>query len=135
MGKSKNISFMESYILLERAADQLMKRKGGGISAYISALERQKLNTGAADTLKFLKKCRIVRNKLAHDPGALKSNSEISKSETKRIKKLTTAMKSEKDPLSKLLKKKKAGAFKLKLVIIIMTVAALAIAAVMLINK
>ncbi len=132
MSKSKNISFIENYILLERAADGLMRKTGGGISSYISALERQKLNTGAAETLRFLKKCRIVRNKLAHDPGALKDNNEITKKDTKRIIKLTAAIKSQKDPLSKILKKKKRLPLKIKAAIVAAAAVLLSVCAVIL---
>ncbi len=106
MKRGKNLSFLENYILLERAADNLMK-KGGGVGAYIAALERQKLDTGAADTLKFLKKSKSVRNRLAHDPGAIKETSDITSSDIKRIKKLTALIKKGKDPLSRIEKNKK----------------------------
>ncbi len=127
MSKSKNISFIENYILLERAADAIMKRTGGGVSAYITALERQKLNTGAAESLKFLKKCRTVRNKLAHDPGALKDSAEISRADIKRLGKLTEAMKKSSDPLSKILRKKEGSVKKIKVILFAAAVAALAV--------
>lgn len=135
MSKSKNLSFMEEYILLEAAANGLMKKKSGGVSAYISALEGQNLDTGAAETLNLLKKCRSVRNKLAHDPGALRGNSEITKDDVKRIKKLTAKINKGRDPLSLRFKSKKRRAEKIKLAILAIAVISLVIAALILYKR
>lgn len=135
MRRSKNLGFMEEYILLEAAANKLMGRNGGGLSRYIAELEHQDLDTGAADTVKLLKKCRAVRNKLAHDPGALRGNSEITKSDIKKIKKLTSLMKKKRDPLSLRLKSKKKRAAKIKLAILAVAVISLVLAALILYNK
>ena len=125
MGKAKNVSFIESYISFERAADNVTKRKGGGVSAYIDAIERQKPDASAQSTLKFLKRCRIVRNKLAHDVGALKSNSEISRSDTKKLRKLTSQISKGKDPLSRLIRKRARRAFSRRMAVILLAIAAI----------
>ena len=82
-----------------------MNKKSSGVSAYISELEALTLDADAKKTLKLLKKCRFVRNKLAHDPGALKSNDEITNDDVRFIKKLTSEIQRRRDPLSRLLNK------------------------------
>ena len=135
MSRSKNVSFMESYISLENAADAATGKKGGGVSAYIMELERQKLNTGAKETLKNLKKYRSIRNKLAHDSGALKHSTEIRSSDIRAVKKLTSKIKSFTDPLSRLRRKRNALALKIKLAIFICALFILAITAFVLIKE
>lgn len=134
MGKSRNLTFMEQYIILEATANELMSKKSGGISSYITELERQKLDTGA-DTVALLKKCRAVRNKLAHDPGALRANSEITASDIKEIKHLTSRIKKRRDPLSVCLKGQKKRAAKVKLAIVVIAAISLVIAALMLYKR
>ena len=135
MSKSKNVSLMESYILLENEANRLMKTNRSGVSAYIAALEGQQRDPAADSTLIFLKKCRHVRNKLAHDPGALKSNTEITSDDVRRIKKLTEQMKLGKDPLSKLLKKSPSALSTVKLVLLCAAVIAFIVIAIILYNR
>ncbi len=126
---------MENYILLDCAASELMK-KSSGICTYITALERQKLDTGASETLIFLKKCKSARNKLAHDPGAIKENAEITRKDIAKIKKLTSLMKKSKDPLSRIVKKKKADkAKKIKTALFVLSVAVLVAVAIILNKK
>lgn len=130
MSKGTNVKFIEKYIILENTANALMNKKSSGVSAYISELETLTLDSNAKETLKLLKKCRFVRNKLAHDPGALKNNSEITKDDVKFIKKLTSDMQKRKDPLSRLLNGSSAFSSKIKAIIALAAVAAVIIAAV-----
>ena len=106
MGKSRNIDFMQKYMLLEKEANELMGVKHGGVSAYIAALEEKNGAPGVKEALKMLKKCRHVRNCLAHDPGALKTNDEITRIDVAFIKSLTGDIKRQKDPLSKAMNKR-----------------------------
>lgn len=135
MSRSKNVSFMESYILLENASDTVTGKRGGGVSAYIFELERQKLDTGAEETLKYLKRYRSIRNKLAHDSGALKTSTEIGSADIKRINRLTSKIKKYADPLSRLRRKRSSFSMKLKLGVLISAIAILGITAFFLIKE
>ncbi len=130
MSKGTNVKFIEKYIILENAANVLMNKKSSGVSAYISELETLALDASAKETLKLLKKCRFVRNKLAHDPGALKSNGEITNDDIRFIKKLTSDMQRRRDPLSRLLNPSRSSASKIKAIISLAAVAAVIIAAI-----
>ncbi|MBR2466403.1 MAG: hypothetical protein IKB38_05690 [Clostridia bacterium] len=130
MSKGTNVKFIEKYIILENAANALMNKKSSGVSAYISELESLTLDADAKKTLKLLKKCRFVRNKLAHDPGALKSNDEITNDDVRFIKKLTSDIQRRRDPLSRLLNKAPSSAAKIKAIISLAAVAAVIIAAI-----
>ncbi len=130
MSKGTNVKFIEKYIILENAANVLMNKKSSGVSAYISELESLTLDADAKKTLKLLKKCRFVRNKLAHDPGALKSNDEITNDDVRFIKKLTSDIQRRRDPLSRLLNKAPSSAAKIKAIISLAAVAAVIIAAI-----
>ena len=125
MGKSRNIDFMQKYMLLEKEANELMGVKHGGVSAYISALEENPATPAAREAVKILKKCRHVRNQLAHDPGAIKTNDEIERIDVAFIKSLTYDIKKQKDPLSKIQNKRGKNAIPSLVIAAVILVAAI----------
>ena len=101
MGKAQNIRFIEEYIATDEALGRHPLNKKGGIGGYIEALEAKKLNTGGTKTLVFLKRCKDVRNRLTHSPGAIRDLDKLTRSDIRRLRVLRRDLLRGKDPLSK----------------------------------
>ena len=132
MGKKLNVRFMEEYIKLDTACCVKFGIKSNGTSEYISRLYNTRLAPDRDATLESLVEYRNVRNRLAHEDGAMSQSSEIAKKDIKWVKKFTRSVKKSRDPISVYLKKARSRAAfrKLKItlaLIILIALAALAV--------
>ena len=128
MGKKLNVRFMEKYIKLDTACCLKFGIKTSGVSEYISRLYNTRLAPGRDETLAELVKYRDIRNRLAHEEGALSQTSEIKKADVRWVKKFTRAVERKRDSISLYLKKAKSRATLRKLKITILALLLLAAA-------
>ena len=100
MGKKSNTDFLAAYIELDTACAELLGVKRGGITEYINKLKEAKGAPQGNEVLSKLISYRKVRNKLAHEDGALNGITEIEKGDLKWIQNFTKTVSKKKDPIS-----------------------------------
>ena len=128
MGKKLNVRFMEEYIKLDAACCFKFGIKANGVSEYISRLYNTRLAPGRDGVLEQLVKYRSIRNRLAHEEGAMSQTSELNKKDVRWVKKFTRIVKRSTDPISTYLKRAKSRAAFRKVKIVFFTVLFLALA-------
>ncbi len=132
MNNSKmNQNFLAAYINLDRACADKLDTKTG-VTEYINKLTNMRYASGRDDILPRLINYRKLRNRIAHEPGAMKDIDNISKEDISWLKSLERNIRRGKDPVSKYLKRAGVGDKKRALVrtAILSAVALLAVAAI-----
>lgn len=95
-----NISFLTAYIELDKTCCRRFGIQSGGVSNYINKLVYERQVPEREEILPRLIRYRNLRNKLAHDEGALNGITEIVKSDLKWLASFSKAVAKKKDPLS-----------------------------------
>ena len=133
MGKRQNQSFLVNYIKLDKACSDMLEIKSGGVSEYINKIGASSIPE-RKELMSRLVKYRGIRNKLAHEVGALDKMSEINGEDIKWVKSFEKSVSSGRDPYSlyqkKLRKSTKGYKAKRALVIFLVLVVIAAAAAV-----
>ena len=107
--RKTNEKFLERFIGLETTCAKKFDVLTAGVTEYISRLNSAKAANGRDETLRQLNKYRSLRNRMVHEPGALKSMAEINKTDLKWLKKFEKRVRRNKDPLSRFYKKQKTS--------------------------
>ena len=135
MSKKRNTEFLEAYVAFETVCSEKFGLRSGGATEYINRLIKY---TGAPERDSVLPKLvnyRNIRNRMAHENGALAKINDIDSSDVRWLKKFAKKIVRKKDPIS--LYERKGKNFKLRkfigvlvtiLACIAATVVALAIA-------
>lgn len=101
MGKKRlNSLFLEAYAELDKQCAALFEMYSGGVNEYINTLMISRYIYGRDDLVTRLVKYKGIRNRLAHEPGALKSDLGVTKEDIKWIKKFSKKVYKGKDPIS-----------------------------------
>ena len=100
-----NNAFLNAYIELDKICCQKFGVVSGGITDYINRLINARFAPGRDDVLPRLVQYRNIRNRMAHEAGALQSITEITKSDLKWINEFVKLMEKKADPISLYLKK------------------------------
>ncbi len=128
-----NQKFLGEYLELDKALCGKLDTKTG-VTEYINKLTAAKYAPGRDNALHRLTKYRAIRNRIAHEPGALKDINNITKDDILWVKSFKkTAMKG-KDPLSIYLKRASDRATKraFKRTLVLVSAAAFVLALVLL---
>lgn len=127
MSKKINVSFLEAYVKLECACNEKFSVQSGGVSEYISRLYSTRLAPGRDEALPTLVRYRDLRNRLAHESGALENSSDLKMSDVKWVKRFAKDVERKNDPISAYLRraKKRAAFRKAKIVALTVIVVAL----------
>ena len=130
MNNSKiNQAFLCAYIDLDKACAEKLDTKSG-ITDYIKKLTDTRYAPGRENALHRLVKYRSIRNRIAHEPGAIKNIDTVTKADVVWLKGFFKEVKRGKDPVSLYLKaaSKRAGRGALKRTLILAAIAVLAVA-------
>ena len=100
MINKNNISFLTAYIELDKACCHRFGIKSGGVSMYINKLVQERMIPEREEVLPRLIRYRNLRNKLAHDEGAISNITEIEKSDLKWIQNFNKNVSKKKDPIT-----------------------------------
>ena len=100
-----NEAFLDSYIEMDKLCCHKFGISSGGVTDYINRLINARFAPGRDDTLSRLIKYRNVRNKIAHESGALENLDEIAKSDLKWLAGFKKALDKKRDPFSAYLRK------------------------------
>ena len=98
MGRRTNLKFLKIYLTLDKV---LCDRHISGVSEYISRLDDARYAERREEVLKHLLRYRSIRNRLAHEPGALDSIKSISSGDIKWIKRFLRDLRRGRDPVSR----------------------------------
>ena len=130
-----NVSFLTAYIELDKICCRRFGIQSGGVSTYINKLVNERFIPEREEILPRLIRYRTLRNKLAHEDGALNGITEIEKSDLKWIESFSKTVSKKKDPISLyegradryVRGKKIANIFKIVLVVLLAIAAAVAL--------
>ena len=112
MSKKRNTEFLEAYIAFEAICTEKFGLRNGGATEYINNLIRY---TGAPKRDSILPKLvsyRNIRNRMAHENGALTKIKDIGASDVRWLKKFTKLVVRKKDPVSIAMLKASRGSSK-----------------------
>ncbi len=104
-----NQAFLAAYIDLDKTCAEKLDTKTG-VTEYINKLTNMRYASGRDEILPRLINYRRLRNRIAHEPGAMKDIDNIAKEDISWLKALDKSIKKGKDPVSKYLKKAGVGA-------------------------
>lgn len=100
MGKKTNTDFLAAFIELENACNSLLGCRRSGVTEYINRLKESDSVSGGDAALKKLLKYRKIRNKLAHEEGALSEVNDVDSSDVKWLKSFAKDVERGRDPIS-----------------------------------
>lgn len=105
MGKRVNDLFLENYIRLDHECSEKLGTVTGGVTEYINKLNGAKYVTGKDEVLPRLVRYRNLRNRFAHEPGAIRKIDELNASDVRWVIRFKREIKRNRDPLSRYLRK------------------------------
>ena len=108
MGKRINESFLASFNELDKRCCEKFGIVSGGVTEYINRLNNARFAPGRDEALPKLVRLRNIRNKMVHEPGALRKLAEITKADIAWVKHFDRNVARRKDPISLYLKKARA---------------------------
>ena len=126
MSKKTNTEFLTAFIELETACDSMLGCKRSGVTEYINRLNNFGSIPGKSEILPKLIFYRKIRNKIAHESGALTELRDVDKSDVRWLKNFKRDVEKRRDPISK--NERSAFGKKLKLIAILSAVALVLIA-------
>lgn len=107
MGLKSNTNFLNAYIELDKACCEQFGIARGGVTEYINRLIDMRYAPDRDEVLPKLVKYRNIRNRMAHDEGALKSISDIAKADAVWLTHMAKNIAKGKDPVSRYVKRAK----------------------------
>jgi hypothetical protein len=105
LGKRLNHSFLEVYKELDRDCCEKFGVTTGGVTEYVNRLNNARFAPDRDDVLPRLVRYRNIRNKFAHDVGAIRKSDEISKADIKWVRGFNKDILKKRDPISVYLRK------------------------------
>ena len=124
-----NSLFLNSYIELDKICSQKFGKATGGVTEYINRLVNSRFAPMRDEVLPRLVKYRNVRNRIAHEEGALGQINEITKLDLKWLDAFKHDLIKKRDPISVYLRKARKYAKRRRAKRIIITVLLILIAA------
>lgn len=100
MGKRINESFISKYAELEKNCCIRFGVASGGVTEYINRLNNARFAPGREEVLPRLVRYRNLRNKIAHEVGALRKINEIKKEDITWLKKFNKDVLKKRDPIA-----------------------------------
>ena len=107
LSKRLNEKFLDCYMVTDRLCCSKFGIAVGGVTEYINRLNNAKNIYGRDGILPKLVRYRSIRNKFAHEAGAIRRSDEISRADIKWIKSFNKELIRKKDPVSVYLKRER----------------------------
>ncbi len=105
MSNKYNSAFLNSYIELDKVCCNKFGIVTGGITEYVNRLINARYAPEREQVLPRLVRYRNIRNRIAHEAGALQSIDEIGKSDVSWIAAFIKDIEKKRDPISLYLRK------------------------------
>ena len=134
MSKKSNVNFLNTFLELDKLCCEKFGIVSGGVTEYITRLNNARFAPNRDEVLPRLNRYRNLRNRFAHEPGAIKKTEDLSKDDIKWLTRFRKDVQKKRDPISKYLRKARRYAFRkrLKKFLIIFGIIGIAVAAVVL---
>ena len=129
VGRRINEKFLTCYMSIDKICCDKFGIATGGVTEYINRLNNARFAPGRDDVLPRLVRYRNLRNKFAHEVGALRRVDELAKVDIKWLRAFEKDLTKKRDPISVYLKKTRRYARRRKLRRAFYAVAAISIAA------
>ena len=100
MSKKINTDFLTAYIELEASCNVLLGTRRGGVTEYINRLMGLRSAPNREDILPKLINYRNIRNRIAHENGALSNLKIVDKGDIRWIKDFAKKIQKRRDPIS-----------------------------------
>ena len=100
MRKKKNTEFLEAYVEFETVCCGMFGSRSGGATEYINILIKEHSIPKRESILPKLVSYRNIRNRMAHEEGALSKIKEIDASDVRWLEKFAKSVSRQKDPVS-----------------------------------
>ena len=108
MSKRINESFLNAFALLDKRCCEIFGLPNGGVTEYINRLNNARFAPRRDEVLPRLVKYRNLRNKMVHEPLAVRKSADITKADIKWVKRFERDVFRKKDPIAVYLKKARA---------------------------
>ncbi len=105
MSHKHNSAFLNSYIELDKICCHKFGIVTGGITEYVNRLINTRYAPEREQVLPRLVRYRNIRNRIAHEAGALQSIDEVGKSDVRWIQSFISDIEKRRDPISLYLRK------------------------------
>ena len=105
MSKKYNSAFLNAYIELDKICCHKFGIVTGGITEYINRLINARYAPEREAILPRLVRYRNIRNRIAHEVGALQSIDELSKADIRWLEDFIRSIEKKKDPITQYLRK------------------------------
>ncbi len=105
MGHRYNSAFLNSYIELDKICCHKFGVVTGGITEYVNRLINARYAPDREQVLPRLVRYRNIRNRIAHEAGALQSIDEVGKSDVRWLSAFIKDIEKKRDPISLYLRK------------------------------
>lgn len=105
MAKKANTAFLNSFIELDKICCLKFGTVSGGVTEYINRLINARFAPGRDEVVARLVKYRNIRNRIAHEEGALDNIKEINKLDLRWLDSFKRDLNKKKDPISVYLRK------------------------------
>ena len=105
MSSKYNSGFLNSYIELDKICCHKFGIVTGGITEYVNRLINAKYAPDREQVLPRLVRYRNIRNRIAHEAGALQNLDEITKADVRWISEFIDDIEKKRDPISLYLRK------------------------------
>ena len=100
MSLKVNSTFLEAFIELDNSCKERFGFSRNGVTEYIKRLNECRSDPDVKEILPTLIKYRHIRNRLAHEDGALSMDNDIGKADIAWLKQMAKKIAKGKDPLS-----------------------------------
>ena len=105
MGKKFNSAFLNAYIELDKMCCHKFGKVTGGITEYINRLINARFAPEREQVLPRLVRYRNIRNRIAHEAGALQNIDELTRSDVKWLEDFVKDIEKKRDPITLYLRK------------------------------
>lgn len=122
-----NEKFLNAFIEVDKTCSTKFGVSGSGVNEYITRLRNSRFAQGRDEVLSRLTKYLNLRNRLAHEAGALSQIDEISKEDVKWLESFEKSLEKKKDPISLYLRKARRYAKRRKALKVVLTIGIIAL--------
>ena len=105
MGKKFNSAFLNAYIQLDKMCCHKFGIVTGGVTEYINRLINARFAPEREQVLPRLVRYRNIRNRIAHEAGALQSIDELTRMDVKWLEDFVKDIEKKRDPITLYLRK------------------------------
>lgn len=129
MSRKINEQFLNAFLEVDKLCCEKFGVSVGGVTEYISRLNNARFAPGRDDALPRLVRYRNMRNRFAHEPGAMRKSDDVTKDDVRWLHHFLADLRRRRDPIAKYLKRARRYAVRRRLVRVLGVCAVVAVVA------